>query len=127
MIEWVAQGRYAIHFGAGENMVPELQERGVKFGIVTDFKKYGGLITAGAGSIIRLSNPAHPNAQIVFINWLLSKEARRPGAKQQNSIVDGWTYRRPMFLRTRSPNRASNISVRMRSKTSLELRKRKLL
>jgi len=76
MIEWVAQGRYAIHFGAGENMVPELQERGVKFGIVTDFKKYGGLITAGAGSIIRLSNPAHPNAQIVFINWLLSKEGQ---------------------------------------------------
>jgi ABC-type Fe3+ transport system substrate-binding protein len=34
------------------------------------------LITAGAGSIIRLSNPAHPNAQIVFINWLLSKEGQ---------------------------------------------------
>jgi ABC-type Fe3+ transport system substrate-binding protein len=63
-----------MNLGAGENMVPELQERGLKFGYVTEFKGHGGLITAGAGSIIRLSKPAHPNAQIVFINWLLSKE-----------------------------------------------------
>jgi len=76
MIEWVAQGRYAIHLGAGENMVPELQERGLKFGIVTDFKGDGGLITAGASSIMRLTKPPHPNAQIVFINWLLSKEGQ---------------------------------------------------
>jgi ABC-type Fe3+ transport system substrate-binding protein len=76
MIEWVAQGRYAIHLGAGENMVPELQERGLKFGIVTEFKGDGGLITAGASSIMRLTKPAHPNAQIVFINWLLSKEGQ---------------------------------------------------
>jgi iron(III) transport system substrate-binding protein len=76
MIEWVAQGRYAIHLGAGEVMVPELQERGLKFGIVTEFKGAGGLITAGASSIMRVTKPAHPNAQIVFINWLLSKEGQ---------------------------------------------------
>jgi iron(III) transport system substrate-binding protein len=76
MIEWVAQGRYPIHLGAGENMVPELLARGLKFNYVTEFKGHGGLITAGAGSVIRLSKPAHPNAQIVFINWLLSKEGQ---------------------------------------------------
>src|SRR5258706_9008317 len=76
MIEWVAQGRYAINLGAGENMVPELQERGLKFGIVTEFKRDGGLITAGASGIMRLTKPPHPNAQIVFINWLLSKDGQ---------------------------------------------------
>jgi iron(III) transport system substrate-binding protein len=76
MIEWVAQGRYAINFGAGESRVPELQNSGLKFGLVTDFKGHGGLITAGAGSVMRLTKPAHANAQIVFINWLLSKDGQ---------------------------------------------------
>lgn len=81
LIEWVAQGKYAILPGPFMGIAYDLAERGLKFGVLPEFKDYGAYITAGASSLALLNKRPHPNAATVFINWLLGKEAQAAWAK----------------------------------------------
>ena len=74
-IEWIAQGKYALHLGPGTVMY-QLEQRGLKFGVVAEFKDYGAYVTPGFGSAMLINRAPHPNASKVFLNWLLTKEGQ---------------------------------------------------
>jgi len=74
-IEWVAQGKYPINFGPGTVMY-QLEKRGLKFGVIPNFKDYGAYLTPGFGTAMLINQAPHPNAAIVFLNWLLSKDGQ---------------------------------------------------
>jgi ABC-type Fe3+ transport system substrate-binding protein len=74
-IEWVAQGKYPLHLGPGTIMY-QLEKRGLKFGVIPDFKDYGAYLTPGFGSAMFANRSPHPNAGKVFLNWLLTKEGQ---------------------------------------------------
>jgi iron(III) transport system substrate-binding protein len=74
-IEWIAQGKYPLHFGPG-TIMQQLEKRGLKFGVVPYFKDYGAYLTPGFGSAMFVNRAPHPNAGKVFLNWLLTKEGQ---------------------------------------------------
>jgi len=79
-IEWVAQGKYPLNFGPGTVMY-QLEKRGLKFGVIPEFKDHGGYVTPGFGSAMNINRAPHPNAGKVFLNWLLSREGQTNFAK----------------------------------------------
>lgn len=74
-IEWVAQGKYPLNLGPGTVMY-QLEKRGLKFGVIADFKDYGAYLSPGFGTAMLLNKAPHPNASTVFLNWLLSKDGQ---------------------------------------------------
>jgi iron(III) transport system substrate-binding protein len=74
-IEWIAQGKYPLHLAPGTVMY-QLEKRGLKFGVVSEFKDYGAYLTPGFGSAMLINRATHPNAAKVFLNWLLTKEGQ---------------------------------------------------
>lgn len=74
-IEWIAQGKYPVHLAPGTIMY-QLEKRGLKFGVIPDFKDYGAYLTPGFGSAMFMNRAPHPNAGKVFLNWLLTKEGQ---------------------------------------------------
>jgi iron(III) transport system substrate-binding protein len=79
-IEWVAQGKYPLNLGPGTVMY-QLQARGLKFGVMPNFKDYGAYLTPGFGSVMFINRAPHPNAARVFLNWLLTKEGQTAFSK----------------------------------------------
>jgi iron(III) transport system substrate-binding protein len=74
-IEWVAQGKYPLNFAPGTVMY-QLEKRGLKFGVIPDFKDYGAYLTPGFGSAMLINRAPHANAAKVFLNWVLGKEGQ---------------------------------------------------
>jgi iron(III) transport system substrate-binding protein len=74
-IEWVAQGKYPINFGPGTVMY-QLEKRGLKFSVIPHFMDYGAYLTPGFGTAMLVNQAPHPNASVVFLNWLLSREGQ---------------------------------------------------
>jgi iron(III) transport system substrate-binding protein len=74
-IEWVAQGKYPINFGPGTVMY-QLEKRGLKFSVIPHFTDYGAYLTPGFGTAMLVNQAPHPNASVVFLNWLLSREGQ---------------------------------------------------
>jgi iron(III) transport system substrate-binding protein len=79
-IEWVAQGKFPLNFGPGTVMY-QLEQRGLKFGVVSEFKDYGSYLTPGFGSAMLINQAPHPNASKVFLNWLLRKDGQTAFSK----------------------------------------------
>lgn len=73
-IEEVARGKYAIGVAPLPDAVVEFLRVGAP--IDAAIVKEGVYVTPAAGAISIPHKPAHPNAAIVFINWLLSKEGQ---------------------------------------------------
>lgn len=71
-IEWLAMGKYPILIAPKSDSIAEFVNAGAPISRSTPVE--GGHIGAGAAYLTRLSNPAHPNAQKVFINWMLTKK-----------------------------------------------------
>jgi ABC-type Fe3+ transport system substrate-binding protein len=80
-IEWVAQGKYAFLLAPSDGVLGQLIGRGLKLGIVPEFKDYGTYVTASFGSAMLLNRRPHPNAAAVFLNWVLSKEGQTAWSK----------------------------------------------
>jgi iron(III) transport system substrate-binding protein len=79
-IEWVAQGKFPLNFGPGTVMY-QLEQRGLKFGVMSEFKDYGSYLTPGFGSAMLINQAPHPNASKVFLNWLLRKDGQTAFSK----------------------------------------------
>jgi len=75
-IEWVAQGKYAFLLAPSDGTLGQLLERGLKLGILPEFKDYATYITASFGSAMLINKAPHPNAATVFLNWVLTKEGQ---------------------------------------------------
>ena len=54
----------------------QLEKRGLKFGVVPEFKDYGSYLTPGFGSAMLVNRAPHPYASKVFLNWLLGKNGQ---------------------------------------------------
>ncbi|MBI4330792.1 MAG: extracellular solute-binding protein [Chloroflexi bacterium] len=77
--EWVARGKYAIAIGPRNPAVVELTRAGAPIKLAEQTE--GHRVTASGGCIAAPARSSHPNAQAVFVNWLLSKEGQTVFAK----------------------------------------------
>ncbi len=80
MVEWVAQGKYAI-LVSPTGLENQLLQRGLKFGLLPEFKDYGGYTSPAFGSLSLINRAPHSNAVKVFLNWLLGKEGQMAWSK----------------------------------------------
>lgn len=75
-IEWVALGKYAFLVAPSDGVMRQLLQRGLKFGVLGEFKEHGAYITASFGSVMLINKRPRPNAATVFVNWLLTKDGQ---------------------------------------------------
>ncbi len=71
LVESVARGKFAIGLAPERPSLVEFTHAGAPIGIVN-----GRFITSSSANIAVPPKFAHPNASVVFINWLLSKEGQ---------------------------------------------------
>ncbi len=73
-VEWIARGKYAIGLASQPEMIAEFMKLGAP---ITQVKvREGGKIGAMSGGLGLLAGRPHPNAGIVFANWMLTKEGQ---------------------------------------------------
>jgi iron(III) transport system substrate-binding protein len=85
-IESVARGKYAMFLAPSSGVLEQLRPRGLKFEVLEEFKDIGGHMTASFGSLGLINRAPHPNAAVVFINWLLGKEGQLVWSKAVNAV-----------------------------------------
>jgi iron(III) transport system substrate-binding protein len=83
-IEWIVLGKYAWLLGPNNGMLYQLAQRGLKFGVLPEFKDFGTHIGTGAGCIALVNRAPHPNAALLYINWFLNKEAQSAWSRVLN-------------------------------------------
>lgn len=86
-IEWIAQGKYPILLAPSDTALQQLLQRGLKFGVLAEFKDYGSYTTASSGAATLINKAAHPNAAIIFLNWVLGREGMAAWSKAMNHAV----------------------------------------
>jgi len=75
MIDWLAQGRFAICFGCSGAL--KAKHQGLPIEIFdTSAWKEGATFSVGGGTLSLPSQAPHPNAAKVFVNWLLSRKGQ---------------------------------------------------
>ncbi len=74
-VESVARGKHAIGLGPWPEPMVEFYRAGAPIGISTGLLE-GTQVSCAAGTLALSNRPSHPNASIVFINWMLSKEGQ---------------------------------------------------
>jgi ABC-type Fe3+ transport system substrate-binding protein len=79
-------GKYAFFLAPSSGVLEQFHARGLKFEVIEEFKDIGGYITASFGSLGLMNRAPHPNAAVVFINWLLSKEGQLVWSKAVNAV-----------------------------------------
>ncbi len=72
MTEWVARGKYQIGVAASVSTPVEFIKDGAPISFIR--VKEPRTLSAGGGVIATFKDVPHPNARILYINWLLSKE-----------------------------------------------------
>lgn len=83
-IEWVVQGKYAWLLAPNNSMLYQLAQRGLRFGILPEFKDYGTHIGTGSGCIALMSRAPHRSAALVYLNWFLNREAQTAWSRALN-------------------------------------------
>lgn len=83
-IEWIVQGKYAWLLGPNNGMLYQLAQRGLKFGILPEFKDHGTYIGTGSGCIALMSRAPHRSAALVYLNWFLNREAQTAWSRALN-------------------------------------------
>jgi iron(III) transport system substrate-binding protein len=85
MLDWLAQGNYAICLGCRNNEVARAKKQGLPVGTLdTSAWKEGGRISL-SGSLSLANKAPHPNAAKVFINWYLSRKGQIAVQKEGTS------------------------------------------
>ena len=74
MADWLARGTYPISMGVREEDFQRLQAEGFSLEIINSLADFPGYIAVGAGHLVIVNRPPHPNAARLFANWLASKE-----------------------------------------------------
>jgi iron(III) transport system substrate-binding protein len=77
-LDWLLTGKYPISIGGEETDLAELQKRGAGKNILplVPGSTTGSRLSSAFGNVMRMNRPPHPNAAIVFINWLLSRQGQ---------------------------------------------------
>jgi iron(III) transport system substrate-binding protein len=77
LMEWIARGTYPIGIDASTTVAEEMKQSGVKIEMYDwDLLEEPGTLSAGFGSVSLMNRAPHPNAAMVYINWVLGKEAQ---------------------------------------------------
>jgi iron(III) transport system substrate-binding protein len=100
-IEWVAQGKYAFLLAPSDGTLGQLLERGLKLGVLPEFKDFGTYVTASFGSAMLINKNPHHNAAAVFLNWVLTKEGQTAWSKAMEHVsrrVDVPTNHLPPYI-----------------------------
>ncbi len=85
-IEWIAQGKYAILLAPSDGVLQQMLTRGIKVGVIGEFKDHGGYLSASFGSLNLINRAPHPNAATVFTNWLLGKDGQTAWSHAMNHV-----------------------------------------
>jgi len=83
-IEWIVLGKYAWLLGPNNSMLYQLAQRGLKFGVLPEFKDYGTYIGTGSGCIALMNRAPHQSAAVLYLNWFLNREAQTVWSKALN-------------------------------------------
>jgi iron(III) transport system substrate-binding protein len=75
MIDWLAQGKFAICFGCSGALKAKNQGLPIEM-FDTSAWKEGASFSVGGGTLTMPSQAPHPNAAKVFINWYLSRKGQ---------------------------------------------------
>ena len=86
-IEWIVQGKYAWLLAPNNSMLHQLVQRGLKLGILPEFKDYGTHIGTGAGCIALMNRAPRRNTAVVFINWFLNREGQMAWSRGANLLT----------------------------------------
>lgn len=73
--EWLARGKYAIGLGIDTSATKTFIQVGAPLYLVPRFRE-GMELRGSSGHVLFINKAAHPNAAIVFVNWMLSKEGQ---------------------------------------------------
>jgi iron(III) transport system substrate-binding protein len=77
LTEWVARGTYPIGIDSSSSVAEEMERAGVKVGLYdSDLLAEGGYLSTGFGSVSLFNRAPNPNAALLYINWVLSKEGQ---------------------------------------------------
>lgn len=74
--DWLAHGKFAICFFCSEILKVKAQGLPVDEFQTAQWKESRTISAGNMGSIVLPSQPPHPNAARVFVNWLLSREGQ---------------------------------------------------
>ncbi|HZU05247.1 MAG TPA: extracellular solute-binding protein [Chloroflexota bacterium] len=88
-VDWIAQGRNPIAIFIESTEVDEAAKQGLPVSNIDSRRfKEGFPLTAGFGSVAVMNGRPHPNATIVYVNWLLSREGQLAYQKEvgRNSL-----------------------------------------
>ncbi len=80
-LEWIARGKYPIMLAPDTSLLGELVRAGAP--LKHTVPKEGIHMAGGSGGVALLNNAPHPNASILLLNWLLTKEGQTVMAKAQ--------------------------------------------
>lgn len=72
--EWIARGKKAIGIGVKEDLIADMRQAGAP--VKNNPPSDNPIIAAGSSNISLINKAPHPNAAVVFINWLLGKEGQ---------------------------------------------------
>ena len=89
MAEWLARGKYAVAISVEGTAIAEFMKAGAH--IAYQPVKEGAYLSYDASNVGMAAQAPHPNAAIVFVNWLFSKEGQlfaQNAMKYQSSRVD---------------------------------------
>jgi ABC-type Fe3+ transport system substrate-binding protein len=75
LADWITRGAYSIGLGQIATPVEPLRRAGLPIGVVTH-KDFPGFLSGGFSVLKGIKDSPHPNAAIVLINWLASKEGQ---------------------------------------------------
>jgi iron(III) transport system substrate-binding protein len=77
MVDWLAQGKFSLALFLATDDVTTAMEKGLPVAPVpADQFKEGAPIAPGGGAVSLADRAPHPNAAVLFINWLLSREGQ---------------------------------------------------
>ena len=76
MIDWLANGKFAICFACRGGLTAKRQGLPVESFDVTISLKEAGYLSVGGNTISLVNKAPHPNTAKVFINWFLSREGQ---------------------------------------------------
>jgi iron(III) transport system substrate-binding protein len=78
LLDWVARGQYPIAFGPSNVLIAEYLGRGIKIAALDATQlREGTYFTSGNGNVAVVTNPPHPNATKVYLDYFLSREGQQ--------------------------------------------------
>ncbi len=78
-VEWVARGKYPVGIGLKMDLLPEFLKLGLPVASVKMAE--GGKLGPGGGTITIVNKRPHPNAAVLFLNWVLTREGQTVWSK----------------------------------------------